>query len=165
MNLFFCLRGYWAIEALLATSLSKEVFPYREDYVVRVERSNSVKGTPELEIDQERDFSILRHKGNILTTGNTEENWVLETIALLISQVVTTPDELDGYLHRIFGEQLGLSRALNFTETSVPVSNIFGANSKRRLASPASCLPPRCRMISLRQLERCSIIDQRKHFA
>ncbi|MEO6966018.1 MAG: hypothetical protein ABI076_09000, partial [Acidobacteriaceae bacterium] len=57
----------------------------------------------------------------------------LETIALLISQIVTTPDEPDGYLHRIFGEQLGLSRALNFTETSVPVSNIFGSSAKLRL--------------------------------
>jgi hypothetical protein len=133
-SIFLSERLLGAIEALLATSLSEEVFPYREDYVVRVERSNRVKGTPELEIDQEGGFSILRHNGNILTTGDTEENWVLETIALLISQIVTTPDEPDGYLHRIFGEQLGLSRALNFTETSVPVSNIFGASSKLRLA-------------------------------
>jgi hypothetical protein len=132
-SIFLSERLLGAIEALLATSLSEEVFPYREDYVVRVERSNRVKGTPELEIDQEGGFSILRHNGNILTTGDTEENWVLETIALLISQIVTTPDEPDGYLHRIFGEQLGLSRALNFTETSVPVSNIFGASSKLRL--------------------------------
>ncbi len=110
-SIFLSERLLGAIEALLATSLSEEVFPYREDYVVRVERSNRVKGTPELEIDQEGGFSILRHNGNILTTDDTKENWVLETIALLISQIVTTPDEPDGYLHRIFGEQLGLSRA------------------------------------------------------
>ncbi len=133
-SIFLSERLLGAIEALLATSLSEDVFPYREDYVVRVERSNRVKGTPELAIDQEGGSSILRHNGNILTTGDTEENWVLETITLLISQIVTTPDEPDGYLHRIFGEQLGLSRALNFTETSVPVSNIFGSSAKLRLA-------------------------------
>ncbi len=133
-SIFLSERLLGAIEALLATSLNEEVFPYREDYVIRVERSNRVKSTPELEIDQEGGFSILRHNGNILTTGDTEENWVLKTIALLISQIATTPDESEGYFHRIFGEQLGLSRALSFTETSVPIANIFGASSKLRLA-------------------------------
>lgn len=133
-SIFLAERLLAAIEALLATSLCEEVFPYREHYVVRVERSNRVKGTPELEIDQDGGSAILRHDGNILTSGNTEENWLLETIAHLISQVATTLDEPEGYLHRIFGEQLGLSRAFNFTDTSVPVSNIFGTNSKLRLA-------------------------------
>ena len=133
-SIFLSERLLGAIEALLATSLDEEVFPYREDYVVRVERSNRVKGTPELEIDQEGGFSILRHNGNILTSGHPEENWLLETIAHLISQIVTTPGDPERYFHRIFGEQLGLSRAFNFTETSVPVSNIFGSSSKLRLA-------------------------------
>lgn len=133
-SIFLSERLLGAIEAILATSLSEKVFPYREDYVVRVERSNRVQGTPELEIDQEGGFSILRHNGNTLTTGDTEENWVLETIVHLISQIVTTTDDPDGYLNRILGEQLGLSRALNFTETSVPVLNIFGASAKLRLA-------------------------------
>jgi len=132
-SIFLSERLLGAIEALLSTSLGEAVFPYREEYVVRVERSNRVKGTPELEIDHERGFSILRHNGNILTPGDTEENWLLETIAYLISQIVTTPGDPERYLHRIFGEQLGLSRAFNFTETSVPVSNIFGASSKLRL--------------------------------
>jgi len=133
-SIFLSERILGAIEALLSTSLGEDVFPYREDYTVRVERSNRAKGMPELEIDHEGGFSIVRHNGNILTVAGTEDNWFLEMISLLISQIIITPDEPDGYLRRIFGEQLGLSRALNFTETSVPVSNIFGSSAKLRLA-------------------------------
>jgi hypothetical protein len=132
-SIFLAERFVGAIEALLSTSLIEGVFPYREEYVVRVERSNRVKKEPELEIDNERGFSTLRHNGNILTPRVTDENWFLNAIAQLVSQIITTGD-LDGYLERVFGKELGLSRALNFTETSVPVSNILGTSPKLRLA-------------------------------
>jgi hypothetical protein len=132
-SLFLSERFLGAIEALLSTSLSEGVFPYREEYVVRVERSNRVKKEPELEIDIERGFSTLRHNGNILVPSGTGGEWFLEALAQLVSQIITTVD-LDGYLERVFGKELGLSRAFNFTETSVPVSNIFGDSSKLRLA-------------------------------
>ena len=133
-SIFLSERLLSAIEALLATSLSEDVFPYRENYVVRVERSKKVKGKPELAIDHEGGSSVIRHNGDILSADDPEENWFLETIAHLISQIVTTPDEPDAFLHRVFGEQLGLSRALNFTETSVPIANILGSSAKLRLA-------------------------------
>jgi hypothetical protein len=132
-SIFLAERFSGAIEALLSTSLSEGVFPYREEYIVRVERSNRVKKEPELQIDNERGFSILRHNGNIVTPSGTEENWFLEVIAQLVTQIIKISD-LDSYLERVFGKELGLSRALNFTETSVPVSNIFGTSPKLRLS-------------------------------
>jgi hypothetical protein len=131
-SIFLAERFLGAIEALLSTSLIEGVLPYREEYVVRIERTNRVKKEPTLEIDTERGFSTLRHNGNILTTSKSE-NWFLNAIARLLSQIITTSD-LNGYLERVFGKELGLSRALNFTETSVPVANIFGTTPKLRLA-------------------------------
>lgn len=133
-SIFLAERILAAVEALLATSLSENVLPFREQFVVRVERSNRVKDTPELTIDEEAGSAVLRHKGSILIAADSEGDWFLNTIAHLTSQIVTTPDEPDGYFTRVFGEQLGLSRALNFTDTSVPIANVLGASAKLRLA-------------------------------
>jgi hypothetical protein len=55
------------------------------------------------------------------------------TVAQLVSQLVTTSD-INSYLERVMGEELGLWRAINFTETSTPISNILGRQPKLRIS-------------------------------
>jgi hypothetical protein len=132
-SIFLAERLLAAIEALLSTSLDKQAYPYREEYLVRVERSSRMEGPPKLEIDIEGGFSIVRHAGDIAIAPDGEGDWFILTVAQLVSQIVTTGD-LDGYLHRVMGEELGLWRALNFTETSTPISNILGRQPKLRIS-------------------------------
>ena len=122
-----------AIEALLSTSLDKHAFPFREEYVVRVERSPRMQGPPQLEINIEQGSSIVRHVGEITSAPGAEVDWFIMIVAQLVSQIVTTGD-LDGYLRRVMGKELGLWRAINFTETSIPTSNVLGRQPKLRIS-------------------------------
>jgi len=124
-SIFLAERLLGAIEALLSTSINKRAFPFREEYLLRVERSRRLEGLPKLEIDIDRGFSILRHSGDVTTNTNCRDDWFFMTVAQLVSQIVTISD-IDGYFKRVMGEELGLWRAINFTETSTPVSNILG---------------------------------------
>lgn len=132
-SIFLAERLLAATEALLSTSLDKRAFPYREEYLVRVERSNRVEGPPKLEIDDDRGSSIVRHAGDVTIPQNAEDDWFVMTVAQLVSQIVTTGDSED-YLDRVMGEELGLWRAINFTETSTPISNILGGQPKLRIS-------------------------------
>jgi hypothetical protein len=132
-SIFLAERLLAAIEALLSTSLDKRAFPFREEYLVRIERSTRVEGPPKLEIDIDRGFSIMRHSGDVSINPNTEDDWFVMTVAQLVSQIVTTSD-INSYLEKVMGEELGLWRAINFTETSTPISNILGRQPKLRIA-------------------------------
>ena len=133
-SVFLAERLLAAIEALLSTSLDKQAYPYREDYLVRIERSSRMEGPPKLEIDIEGGFSVVRHAGDIAVAPDGEDDWFIFTVAQLVSQIVTTGD-LDDYLKRVMGEELGLWRALNFTETSTPITNILGRQPKLRISA------------------------------
>jgi len=132
-SIFLAERLLAAIEALLSTSLDKGAFPFREEYLVRVERSTRIEGAPKLEIENDRGFSTVRHSGYVAVDPNVEDDWFFMTVAQLVSQIVTTGD-INGYLERVMGLELGLWRAINFTETSTPISNILGRQPKLRIS-------------------------------
>jgi hypothetical protein len=132
-SIFLAERLLAAIEALLSTSLDKRVLPFREEYLVRVERSTRIEGPPKFEIDTDRGFSTVRHSGNVAINPSVENDWFVMAVANLVSQIVTTSDT-SNYLERVMGEELGLWRAITFTETSTPISNILGRQPKLRIS-------------------------------
>jgi hypothetical protein len=132
-SIFLAERLLAAIEALLSTSLDKRVFPYREGYLVRVERSARVEGPPKMEVDIDRGISIVRHSGEIATNPNADDDWFVMAVAQLVSQIAAIGN-LDSYLKRVMIDELGMWRAISFTEAATPISNILGRRPKLRIS-------------------------------
>ena len=122
-----------ATEALLATSLDLDVFPHREELTVNVERSNRVQGPPEYGFDESHGVAIVRHSGIITDSPNRPDNWFLEIVLQIVSKMIM-PRDLKRYAERVFGEEVGLARAVNFTELATPIKNILGRSPKFRLS-------------------------------
>jgi hypothetical protein len=120
-------------EAMLATSLELDLFPRRSEFSVNVEQSNKVEGFPQWEYDESSGFARVRHSGAIPNAIVSRDNWLLEIVLKIVGHMVILPDP-EKYAHRVFGDELGLARAVNFTESSTPIRNILGHSPKFRLS-------------------------------
>jgi hypothetical protein len=122
-----------ATEALLATSLELDVFPNREELSVNVERSHRVEGLPQCQFDESRAVANVRHSGFIPDSATTRDNWFLVIVLKIVGHMII-PRHPERYAERVFDKEVGLARALNFTESTTPIKNILGRNPKFRLS-------------------------------
>lgn len=120
-------------EAMLATSLESDLFPRRAEFSMNVEQSNKVEDLPQWEYDESRGLATVRHSGTIPSAVAGRDNWLLEMVLKIVSHIAILPDP-EKYAQRVFGDELGLARAINFTESSTPVRNILGHAPKFRLS-------------------------------
>jgi hypothetical protein len=137
------------IEALFATSLDEEIFPYREELTIRIDRDVAHQAAPKVIDDASLGSDVLIvHGGSISDPRNTDRDWFLDILALLLTRLVMLP-EPDAYMKRIFGEESGLARSVNFTESGITMANILGQNPKTRIPDwnidhdPRAYLPKR----------------------
>jgi hypothetical protein len=133
-------------EAMLATSLEFDVFPQRAEFSLNVERSNKVDGLPQCEFDESRSLGTVRHSGTIPNAIVSHDNWLLDIVLKIVGHMIILPDH-EAYAQRVFGEELGLARAVNFTESSTAIRNILGHNPKFRLSDWNNEQNPRAFMV------------------
>ncbi len=119
------------IEALFATSLDEEIFPNREELTIDIARDVNHQGAPKIKEDASAgsDISIV-HGGSI--SGSRDGDWFLHILTLVLTKLVVIPDP-EAYMRRIFGDESGLARSINFTESGITMANIFGNNPKTRI--------------------------------
>ena len=122
-----------ATEAMLATSLEFDIFPQRAEFSINVERSNQLQGLPRCEFDESSSSVTVRHSGIIPNAVGSHENWLLEIVLKIVGHLVILPNP-EKYAERVFGDELGLARAINFTESGTPIRNILGHAPKFRLS-------------------------------
>lgn len=122
-----------ATEAMLATSLEFDIFPQRAEFSINVERSNQLQGLPRCEFDESSSSVTVRHSGTIPNAVGSHENWLLEIVLKIVGHLVILPNP-EKYAERVFGDELGLARAINFTESGTPIRNILGHAPKFRLS-------------------------------
>jgi hypothetical protein len=119
------------IEALLATSLDERLFPYLEELVIFVQRRSTHRGAPQVvDGSSSTDTITVVHSGSVSDRAEGEEQpWFLHIVATVISRFVLIEDP-DSYMQRVFGEESGLARSLNFTESAIAMSNLIGSHPK-----------------------------------
>ena len=122
-------------EALFATSLDTDLFPYREELKVEVLRDKGWQGPPRIADDPTwRDTLKVRHNGNLTNSGKKIADWFLDLLTKVLTSLVVLPSP-HRYMKQVFGEESGLGRALNFTESAVTIGNIFGRQPKETLSA------------------------------
>lgn len=128
-----------ALEAFLATSLGAELMPYRSELRIRIAPSEAVQGMPERADAEDETGQIItiRHHPNFYDQVSNEQDafrsWVQSLLIDLLIKIAVIKNP-ESYLKKLLGDEVGLGRALNFTETAIPVRNILGAAPKVRLA-------------------------------
>jgi hypothetical protein len=137
------------IEALFATSLEEEIFPYREELTIDIRRDVAHHAVPKVIDDTSLGSQVLIvHGGSISDLRNTDRDWFLDILAIVLTRLVMLP-EPDAYMNRIFGEESGLARSVNFTESGITMANILGQSPKTRIPdwnidhNPRAYLPKR----------------------
>lgn len=121
------------VEALLATSLEEEIFPYREELTIDIRRDAAHQGVPKITDDASLEGNVsIMHGGPISGHHDTGRDWFLDILAMVLTRLVMIP-EPDAYMTRIFGEESGLARSVNFTESGITMANILGENPKTRI--------------------------------
>ena len=137
------------IEALFATSLDEQLFPYREELTIDIRRDVAHRGPPMIAEDASIGGNVsIVHGGSVLDRSDTDRNWFIDVLAVVLTRLVMIP-EPQAYMRRIFGEESGLARSMNFTESGITMANILGTNPKTRIPdwnsdhNPAAYVPTR----------------------
>jgi hypothetical protein len=123
-----------ATEALLATSLSSNLMPFREEYTVHIQTDKKWAGPPELSFEDEFSRAVIKHSGTRPDPTDGSVDWLITTVLSLIPAIAFV-DDLEKFGVQIIKEESGLSRAVNFTETATPLRNILGDSPKIRMSN------------------------------
>jgi len=128
-----------ALEALLATSLDAELFPYRPELRVYIQPSDFIEGLPQYKFDEADGGQTLSIRHAQVTHGVSPEEqerfrqWLLELILKMTTQIAISGDP-KSFAERLAENELALGRALNFSDVSVAVANVLGRVPKFRLS-------------------------------
>lgn len=128
-----------ALESLLATSLDAPICPFVSEFSIEVSRSESVTEMPTYKIDEGDLHPTLRvahatnHHDQITSDYSSFRKWLEDLIIHTVVRITFISD-IDSWGTRLFRDEGGMGRALNFTESSIPIENVLGANPKYRLS-------------------------------
>ena len=141
-----------ALESFLATSLGEELMPYRSELRISIAPSDEVEGMPERRDDEDETGHIsILHASNlydqVCNELGTFRSWV-QTLLINVLLRIAVIKHPESYLEKLLGDEVGLGRALNFTETAIPVRNILGESPRVSLLEwkreeGAQLFPPR----------------------
>ncbi len=127
------------LESLLATSLDSELFPFVSEFSIHIQPFDLVDEWPTYEIDQgDLSPSIhLRHSPNLTQQVTSDQSgfrdWLNDFVIKAMSRIVIIQD-IESWGRRLFRDEAGMGRALNFSETIIPVSNLLGESPKFKLS-------------------------------
>jgi len=131
-SIYFAERILGALEALLATSLERSVFPHRSEFHINIEVSETVQGHAQYSFDDSRGGE-LTIKCPSTRYEDLDVSWMQELVIQIIPRIVMIED-LPSYGQKVFGEEDGFARALNFSDPSIPISNLLGHDPKFRVS-------------------------------
>jgi hypothetical protein len=132
LSISFGERILASLEALLATSLEGAT-PHVERFTINVRPSEFIQDEPEYEFDDVHQTVTLTHKSVDDTAPAGDGEWLQGLLANIIAHIVTIGN-LEAYGERVFGQESGFARAINFSDAIVPLRNIVGKTPKCRIS-------------------------------
>ncbi len=125
-----------SLESLLATSLDGGVFPYKQEFTLRVAPSEKLT-RPEYKFEAAPSGEVLVVSHPTTKPAGSRRamdmHWMRDLIVEMALRIAP-PNNPQRFAKRVFGEEQGLGRAITFSDPSLPVANILG-NSPRILMS------------------------------
>jgi len=119
-----------SLEALLATSLERAL-PHVENFTITIKASDFVQGQPECEFDEVgQAITVTQATNNDISADGA---WLQNLLVNIVARIVMIKD-LQSYAERVFGQESGFARAINFSDAIVPVRNIVGNAPKFRIS-------------------------------
>lgn len=131
-----------AIEATFATCKVTEVVAQVPSCTIRIRESHLTsfpfhfevtdkEGWPHIEI-QCPTFSPDR-----LTPDESDaiKTRIIECLCNVVGHVLSVNGPIEGFFHKLFGDELALQRAVNFTGSFVTVGNVLGSSRKDRIST------------------------------
>lgn len=130
-----------ALEAFLATSLDlkSELIPYRSELKIYIKPSDFIEGPPEFQINETDSGQIIDIRHAPITKRGTIEDqksfrsWLQDILIKITLQIAMVTDP-KSFAKRIIRDELGLDRALNFSEVGIAIDNLLGQSPKYRLS-------------------------------
>lgn len=127
-----------ALEALLATSLERKVFPHAQRFDICLEVDTTAKGHAEYEFGESHVVRV-RQNPNAKKSLKDGTRWLQDLVLDIMGRIVVV-DGLEDYARRVFGDEAGLSRAVNFADPLIPLTNVLGKALRFRLADWESAM-------------------------
>lgn len=127
-----------ALESLLATSIEGGAFCDAQEFTMRIKPSEGVLGHPEHRFEGSNGGQVLvvNHAaatGSRGTRVNADAHW-LQGLVVEIALRIAVPRNPEQYAEQVFGREVGLGRAITFSDTSIPVTNILGDKPRLRIS-------------------------------
>jgi hypothetical protein len=123
-----------SLEALLATSLEGAI-PHVEEFTIILKASDFVGGRPEYEFDDAGQSVTVTHStmSDNSEASSDDGSWLQDLLLQILGRIVMIED-LESYGKRVFDEESGLARAINFSNPAIPISNIVGPAAKFKIS-------------------------------
>ena len=122
-----------ACEALLATSLEADLFPYREELVVQIQRRKPDGKPPEVSQDGPSGLVSITFPKGMPDHKDHSQEWLYPALVAVLTGLAIVPDPPE-YMKRVFENELALARAVNFTDSALSLSNVGGQQLRTSLA-------------------------------
>ena len=125
-----------ALESLFATCIQCRMFSHRADFKINV-RTSLVKNLDyEFKIVDDEEQLVVSHSPTLFEGhSNTAViyDWLSELIIHIGARlfIIESPEE---FARRLFGEESGMGRAINFSQVAIPLENILGDSPRVTLA-------------------------------
>jgi len=123
-----------ALESLLATSLEGSAFSDAQEFTLRISPSGDVSGHPEHRFEGQ--VLVVNHSAATEPRGarvNADAHW-LQGLVVEIALRIAVPRNPKQYVEQVFGREVGLGRAITFSDTSIPATNILGDKPRLRIS-------------------------------
>lgn len=125
-----------ALESLFATCIQYRMFSHRAEFKINV-RTSLVKNLDyEFKVIDDEEQLVISHSSTLFD-GHTNNAIMFDWLSELIIHVgarlfiIENPEE---FAKRLFDEESGMGRALNFSQVAIPLENILGNSPRMTLA-------------------------------
>ena len=126
-----------ALEAFLATSLARRIFPNRAEVRISINESSNKMTIPTLSVNEsDGSIEILNSGKSAPDTPEAQKqysDWLMEAVLRVFAHFAFVRD-IDAFMAQIIGEEKGFERAINNAHVRTVITNIMGATPRFRLS-------------------------------
>jgi hypothetical protein len=123
------------MEAFLATGMSESIFPYQQEFKIRIRPSEFVTGMPKYRMEEKDGIAWIeiRHASN-LTKGPIEQHeeyceWLQELMTFVLCQIAMI-NEPGTTFEKMAKEGAAFSRALGIVDIDICIKNVLGKDPR-----------------------------------
>lgn len=133
-SIFLAERILASLEALLATSLDRDVMAHCAEFKIRLLATANEMPEPKVDFSDKEALPLVtvQYESSPKSIESKGPEWLTTLLIGILARIAFIKD-FDKYAQRVFGDEEAIARALNFSESAIPVGNILGQNPQLRM--------------------------------